>query len=263
MKALGLDPDKSQGENDGIPTNIFGTLRGISICASEHDAKLSPRRSRRRLTALIQKPKPQKIQYEFRLFVKTSVLGYSLHQSKVNHMPYMSVLQCRIADLSSWTETWNEWGKDFSLSTGATGARMSQTMLGGEQAGIVMISFDWDSIDTAMSGLTAMNNEERVVSAFKAAGVVPQGRSLMQIDQERGVPEGSYFSAIMMTGSPIPPSGPGKRYGPQLWDSFKLLGHWHEINAGRGRWRNDWILLERHLHQFVRPADGRKQRGIL
>lgn len=83
---------------------------------------------------------------------------------------------------------------------------MSQTMLGGEQAGIVMISFDWDSIDTAMSGLTAMNNEERVVSAFKAAGVVPQGRSLMQIDQERGVPEGSYFSAIMMTGSPIPPA---------------------------------------------------------
>ena len=87
---------------------------------------------------------------------------------------------------------------------------MSQTMLGGEQAGIVMISFDWDSIDTAMSGLTAMNNEERVVSAFKAAGVVPQGRSLMQIDQERGVPEGSYFSAIMMTGSPIPPGDQAK-----------------------------------------------------
>tara|TARA_B110000459_G_scaffold187677_1_gene220218 strand:+ start:217 stop:825 length:609 start_codon:yes stop_codon:yes gene_type:complete len=125
-------------------------------------------------------------------------------------MSYMSVLQCRIADLSSWTEIWNEWGKDFSLSTGATGARMSQTMLGGEQAGIVMISFDWDSIDTAMSGLTAMNNEERVVSAFKAAGVVPQGRSLMQIDQERGVPEGSYFSAIMMTGSPIPPGDQAK-----------------------------------------------------
>lgn len=87
---------------------------------------------------------------------------------------------------------------------------MSQTMLGGEQAGIVMISFDWDSIDTAMSGLTAMNNEERVVSAFKAAGVVPQGRSLMQIDQERGVPEGSYFSAIMMTGTPIPPRDQAK-----------------------------------------------------
>jgi hypothetical protein len=74
MKALGLDPDKSQGENDGIPTNIFGTLRGISICASEHDAKLSLRRIRRRLTALIQKPKPQKNQNKFQLFVKNLCL---------------------------------------------------------------------------------------------------------------------------------------------------------------------------------------------
>ncbi|MFT5267018.1 MAG: hypothetical protein ACI88C_000440 [Acidimicrobiales bacterium] len=120
-------------------------------------------------------------------------------------MSYMSVLQCRMADLSSFSEAWNGWAKEFSLSTGATGARLSQTMLGGDQAGMILISFDWESIDAAMTGLAAMNNDGRVVDSFKNAGVAVQGRSLMHIDQERGAPEGAYFSAIMMTGSPISP----------------------------------------------------------
>lgn len=63
MKALARDLDNSQGE------------------------KLNPRRSRWQLTALIQKPKPQKNHYEFQLFVKHLCLSILSTNRKLNICP--------------------------------------------------------------------------------------------------------------------------------------------------------------------------------
>ena len=102
-------------------------------------------------------------------------------------MSYMSVLQCRVADVGQWAGIWNDWGQDLALSKGATRASLSQTIMGGDQAGLVTISFMWDSIDAAMGGVAAMNADSRVGEACTEAGVQPVQRSLLQIQQERGV----------------------------------------------------------------------------
>jgi hypothetical protein len=120
-------------------------------------------------------------------------------------MSYMSVLQCRMSDVGRWAEIWNDWGRNFGLSTGATRATISQTIMGGDQAGLVTISFMWDSIDAALSGVTAMNEESRVREAFAEAGVQPVQRSLLQIEQEHGEGEGSFYTALVLTGdAPTP-----------------------------------------------------------
>jgi hypothetical protein len=77
--------------------------------------------------------------------------------------------------------------------------------MGGDQAGLVTISFIFDSIDAALSGVTAMNEQSRVREAFAEAGVQPVQRSLLQIEQERGEGEGSFYTALVLTGdAPTP-----------------------------------------------------------
>ena len=79
-------------------------------------------------------------------------------------MTYTTVLSSRVADLNGLVNDWSDWGKDHVLGeSSALGVALSQTVVGGDRAGEVNASFQWESIDQAMEGIAKLNASSRVM----------------------------------------------------------------------------------------------------
>jgi hypothetical protein len=117
-------------------------------------------------------------------------------------MTYSTVLAARATDLDTFVSAWHDWGRDRVMEQGQLGASISQVMLGGERAGEVNISFQWDSIDQAMDGLAAANSDAEIMSLYQSCGFAAQRRSLARTITERGSRDGKYVSTVMFTADP-------------------------------------------------------------
>ena len=116
----------------------------------------------------------------------------------VTDMSYSTVLSTRMSDVNTFAAAFNDWGRDRVLSQGPTAVAMSQTMMGGDRAGEVNFSFQWDSIDAAMEGLVSLNNDSEIMNLYGRCGVTPLRRSLGRSIVERGTTDGKYVSMLMV-----------------------------------------------------------------
>ena len=103
-------------------------------------------------------------------------------------MTYTTVLSSRVGDIKGLLAAWNDWGKAHVLNeSSAIGVAMSQTMLGGDRAGEVNASFQWESIDQAMVGVAALTESTQLAEMYQAHGVTPLRRSLAKVMAVRGM----------------------------------------------------------------------------
>ena len=146
-------------------------------------------------------------------------------------MTYTTVLSSRVADLNGLQTAWNDWAKEHVLaeSQTATGVSMTQTMLGGDRAGEVNASFQWESIDQAMTGLAAMNQSSRLMDLYQSCGLTPLRRSMARLLAQRGTREGQYTSILMCTGD-MADEATASSNADTMWDGLSGAANGYAVN---------------------------------
>ena len=145
-------------------------------------------------------------------------------------MTYTTVLSSRVADLNGLLNDWNDWGKDHVLGeSSALGVSMSQTMVGGDRAGEVNASFQWESIDQAMEGIATLTASSRLMDMYQSSGVTPLRRSMAKLLAQRGTREGQYTSVLMCTGD-MADETTSSSNADTMWDGLSAAANGYAIN---------------------------------
>ena len=145
-------------------------------------------------------------------------------------MTYTTVLSSRVGDIKGLLAAWNDWGKAHVLNeSSAIGVAMSQTMLGGDRAGEVNASFQWESIDQAMVGVAALTESTQLAEMYQAHGVTPLRRSLAKVMAVRGTREGRYMSLAMFSGDPTDEATASDN-ADLMWDGLSGAANGYAIN---------------------------------
>ena len=127
----------------------------------------------------------------------------SYSTDRKNHMSYSYVSIISLTDVAGFAEAGNTWAPEHYRALGATTTTASQAIMGGDMAGMVAVSFEFDSIDAAMRGQQAFYGDERLVQLMQDHQVHIQRRSLMRIQAEFGERTGEFGSVLYMTSAPI------------------------------------------------------------
>tara|TARA_Y100001970_G_scaffold14681_1_gene16516 strand:- start:68208 stop:68684 length:477 start_codon:yes stop_codon:yes gene_type:complete len=77
-----------------------------------------------------------------------------------------------------------------------------QVAVGGDQVGLVGVSFDWETMDAALEGSAALMANDQIRQMMGDCGVTVHRRSLMRILGERGERNGAYLSCVYTSGTP-------------------------------------------------------------
>ena len=145
-------------------------------------------------------------------------------------MTHTTVLSSRVADLNGLLNDWNDWGKDHVLGeSSALGVSMSQTMVGGDRAGEVNASFQWESIDQAMEGIATLTASSRLMDMYQSSGVTPIRRSMAKLLAQRGTREGQYTSILMCTGD-MADETTSSSNADTMWDGLSAAANGYAIN---------------------------------
>ena len=145
-------------------------------------------------------------------------------------MTYTTVLSSRVGDLQGMLGEWSDWTKDHVLSTSsALGVALSQTMVGGERAGEVNASFQWDSIDQAMTGIATLTESAQLAEMYASYGVAPVRRSMAKVLAQRGSREGQCMSLLMCSGNSIDEATAASN-ADLLWDGLSSAANGYAIN---------------------------------
>ncbi len=145
-------------------------------------------------------------------------------------MAYTTVLSSRVTDMNGLLTAWNDWGKDHVLhETTASDVSMSQTMVGGERAGEVNASFQWESIDQAMVGIATLTASSRLMEMYQSSGVTPLRRSMAKLLAQRGTREGQYTSILMCTGD-MADETTASSNADTMWDGLSGAVNGYAIN---------------------------------
>ncbi len=145
-------------------------------------------------------------------------------------MAYTTVLSSRVTDMNGLLTAWNDWGKDHVLhETTAWDVSMSQTMVGGERAGEVNASFQWESIDQAMVGIATLTASSRLMEMYQSSGVTPLRRSMAKLLAQRGTREGQYTSILMCTGD-MADETTASSNADTMWDGLSGAVNGYAIN---------------------------------
>ena len=145
-------------------------------------------------------------------------------------MTHTTVLSSRVADLNGLLNDWNDWGKDHVLGeSSASGVSLSQTMVGGDRAGEVNASFQWESIDQAMEGIATLTASSRLMDMYQSSGVTPLRRSMAKLLAQRGTREGQYTSILMCTGD-MTDETTASSNADTMWDGLSGAANGYAIN---------------------------------
>ena len=145
-------------------------------------------------------------------------------------MTYTTVLSSRVADLNGLLNDWSDWGKDHVLGeSSALGVAMSQTVVGGDRAGEVNASFQWESIDQAMVGIGTLTASSRLMDMYQSSGVTPLRRSMAKVLAQRGTREGQYTSILMCSGD-MADETTASSNADTMWDGLSGAANGYAIN---------------------------------
>ena len=116
----------------------------------------------------------------------------------------MSIFQASIAsvqDLDAFVEA-ASWSQEIVKDMGCTDTSIMQVAVGGDQVGLIGISFDWGTMDAALEGSAALMANDQIRQMMGDCGVTLHRRSLMRILGERGERKGTYLSCVYTSGTP-------------------------------------------------------------
>lgn len=125
---------------------------------------------------------------------------------KDSEMSYVYTVLASIGDAQKFGEAGASWAGDRLKSLGAISSSASQVIMGGELSGLVIVAFEFDSIDAAMTGQAGLYEDADLVKMMKDTQVQVQRRNLFRVQAERGSREGAYGTVLYMAGTPAPDS---------------------------------------------------------
>ena len=79
----------------------------------------------------------------------------------------------------------------------------TEIVMGGEMAGMVVIGFEYDSVDAAMAGQAGFYQDSDLVGMMQAMQVQINRRILFRVQAERGERRGQYGTILYIAGRPI------------------------------------------------------------
>jgi hypothetical protein len=79
----------------------------------------------------------------------------------------------------------------------------TEIVMGGEMAGMVVIGFEYDSVDAAMQGQAGFYHDSDLVGMMQATQVQINRRILFRVQAERGERQGQYGTILYIAGRPI------------------------------------------------------------
>ena len=79
--------------------------------------------------------------------------------------------------------------------------QVAKIIMGGEAAGLVGVSFEWDSVDAAIAGSNAINGDSQMLQMMGDVGVSVVRRSVLEITGEQGDRSGEFNTCLYMGGN--------------------------------------------------------------
>ena len=117
-------------------------------------------------------------------------------------MSYVSTVLASMGDAQKFGEAGASWAGDRLKSLGAISSSASQIIMGGELSGLVIVAFEFDSIDGAMNGQAGIYKDADLVKLMEDTQVKVQRRNLFRVQAERGSRDGAYGTVLYMAGTP-------------------------------------------------------------
>lgn len=137
--------------------------------------------------------------------VKAKLISLLQHGAINRNEPAMSYIYTVLAsmgDAQKFAAAGATWAGERLKSHGAMSSTASQIVMGGEMSGLAIVAFEFDSIDAAMSGQTAIYADADLVGLIQEAQVQVQRRNLFRVQAERGTRDGEFGSVLYMAGAP-------------------------------------------------------------
>ncbi len=106
----------------------------------------------------------------------------------------------RVADLNGFVDHMNNTMVPKMRSVGASDVQGMRIILGGEAAGTVNVTGEWDSVDAFASAADELEADPGYAALMQDFGVTLLRRSLMTMEVERGERAGDYGSAFYVQG---------------------------------------------------------------
>ncbi|MBM37378.1 MAG: hypothetical protein CL460_09425 [Acidimicrobiaceae bacterium] len=103
-------------------------------------------------------------------------------------------------DREGFLASWNNVTKPKAIEMGSMDTSVVQFVMGGEMAGLMGVSMEWESVDAAMEGSEGIMSDPGVREALGSTGTSVVRRSIMEILAEDGVREGKYLSCTYVAG---------------------------------------------------------------
>jgi hypothetical protein len=116
-------------------------------------------------------------------------------------MSYLSAAVISLDDPAAFADAGQSWASARLGEMGAVSTTASQIVMGGEAAGTVIVAFEWDSIDAAMTGQAALYADADMLALMKDTGVTLHRRSLLRLQAEFGTRTGD-FGSVLYVGGP-------------------------------------------------------------
>ncbi len=116
-------------------------------------------------------------------------------------MSVLTIAITQVQDLNGFVNASNEFGKDRVLEMGCKHTQIAKIIMGGEAAGLVGVSFEWDSVDAAIAGSNAVNSDSQMTQMMGDVGVSVVRRSVLEIMGEQGDRSGEFNTCLYMGGN--------------------------------------------------------------
>lgn len=120
---------------------------------------------------------------------------------KEKDMTALTIAITQIQDLNGFVNAANEFGNDRMLEMGCKHTQTAKVIMGGEAAGLVAVSFEWDSVDAAIAGSNAINGDSQMLQMMSDTGVSVVRRSVLEIMGEQGDRSGEFNTCLYMSGN--------------------------------------------------------------
>jgi hypothetical protein len=126
----------------------------------------------------------------------------SINRIKVE-MSYIYTVLASMSDAKKFGDAGATWAGERLKSHGATSSTASQIVMGGEMSGLVVVAFEFETVDAAMSGQSAIYQDADLVALMQDAQVQVQRRNLFRVQAQRGTRDGEFGSILYMAGAPV------------------------------------------------------------
>ena len=118
-------------------------------------------------------------------------------------MTYLYSVLAQVADKNAFSEAGKSWVPGNLEKLGVRSYSATEIVMGGEMAGMVVIGFEYDSVDAAMAGQAGFYHDDQLVGMMQDTQVQINRRILFRVQSERGERRGQYGTIPYMAGRPL------------------------------------------------------------